>query len=77
MNRLCEFIDLILKFFRIDLFSLTNRLLSHANRMLDDFGNELENTESKIDTTMKKVAKVLHMNNGEFCFCLPGEAPRI
>lgn len=33
--------------------------------MLDDFGNELESTESKIDSTMKKVAKVLHMNNGE------------
>lgn len=35
-------------------------------RMLDDFGNELENTESKIDSTMKKMAKVLHMNNGNF-----------
>lgn len=34
--------------------------------MLDDFGNELENTESKIDSTMKKMAKVLHMNNGNF-----------
>lgn len=33
--------------------------------MLDDFGNELENTESKLDSTMKKVAKVLHMTNGE------------
>lgn len=34
-------------------------------RMLDDFGNELENTESKIDSTMKKMAKVLHLNNGK------------
>lgn len=34
--------------------------------MLDDFGNELENTESKMDSTMKKMAKVLHMNNGNF-----------
>lgn len=34
--------------------------------MLDDFGNELENTESKIDSTMKKVAKVLRMNNGMY-----------
>lgn len=33
--------------------------------MLDDFGNEFDTTESKLDTTMKKVAKVLHMNNGE------------
>lgn len=32
--------------------------------MLDDFGNEMESTESKIDTTMKKVAKVLHITNG-------------
>lgn len=38
---------------------------SRAFRMLDDFGNELESTESKLDTTMKKVAKVLHMNNGK------------
>lgn len=32
--------------------------------MLDDFGNELENTESKMDSTMKKMAKVLNLNNG-------------
>ncbi|XP_071445920.1 syntaxin-6 [Hetaerina americana] len=31
--------------------------------MLDEFGNELENNESKIDSTMKKVAKVLHISN--------------
>jgi len=37
-------------------------------RMLDEFGNELENTDSKLDTTMKKVAKVLHMSNGEWFF---------
>lgn len=36
--------------------------------MLDDFGNEFDTTESKLDTTMKKVAKVLHMNNGKFQF---------
>lgn len=33
--------------------------------MLDDLGNELENTDTKIDTAMKKMAKVLHMNNGK------------
>jgi hypothetical protein len=33
--------------------------------MLDEFGNELENTDSKLDTTMKKVAKVLHISNGK------------
>lgn len=31
--------------------------------MLDEFGNELEQTDSKLDSTMKKVAKVLHMTN--------------
>lgn len=33
--------------------------------MLDDFGNELENTDSKLDNTMKKVAKVLHISNND------------
>ncbi|KAF6200934.1 hypothetical protein GE061_005381 [Apolygus lucorum] len=31
--------------------------------MLDEFGSELENTESKLDSTLKKVAKVLHISN--------------
>ena len=34
--------------------------------MLDDFGNELDLTESKLDSTMKKMAKVLHMSNGNY-----------
>ena len=33
--------------------------------MLDEFGNELEQTDTKLDSTMKKVAKVLHVTNGE------------
>lgn len=33
--------------------------------MLDEFGNELEQTESKLDSTMKKVAKVLHITSGK------------
>lgn len=33
--------------------------------MLDDFGHEMENTESKMDNAMKKVAKVLQLSNGE------------
>lgn len=36
--------------------------------MLDEFGTELENTDSKLDSTMKKVAKVLRMSNG-ICIC--------
>lgn len=31
--------------------------------MLDDFGNELENMDSKLDSTMKKMAKVLRLSN--------------
>lgn len=31
--------------------------------MLDEFGTEMETTEGKLDATMKKVAKVLHMSN--------------
>ncbi|XP_063227264.1 syntaxin-6 isoform X1 [Bacillus rossius redtenbacheri] len=41
---------------------ITSELDEQAG-MLDEFGNELENTDSKIDSTMKKVAKVLHMSN--------------
>lgn len=34
--------------------------------MLDEFGTELESTESRLDTTMKKMAKVLRISNGEY-----------
>lgn len=34
--------------------------------MLDDLNTELENADSKLDSTLKKVAKVLHMSNGMF-----------
>ena len=34
-------------------------------RMLDDFSTELENTESRLDTVMKKMAKVTRMSNGK------------
>jgi len=37
--------------------------LEEQSIMLDEFGHEIETTESKLDTTMKKVAKVLHMSN--------------
>lgn len=33
--------------------------------MLDDFGHELGVVESKLDTTLKKVSKVLHISNGK------------
>lgn len=39
--------------------------------MLDDFGNELEVTDSKLDATMKKMSKVLHMSNGNYNNYIP------
>lgn len=39
--------------------------------MLDDFGNEMEVTDSKLDATMKKMAKVLHMSNGNYNNYIP------
>lgn len=33
--------------------------------MLDGFSTELENTETKLDSVMKKMAKVTKMSNGE------------
>ena len=35
--------------------------------MLDDFAHEMDTTESKMDNVMKKMAKVMHMSNGESC----------
>ncbi|KAG5332521.1 STX6 protein, partial [Acromyrmex heyeri] len=40
-------------------------------QMLDEFGNELETTDSKLDATMKKMAKVLHMSNGNYNNYIP------
>lgn len=37
--------------------------------MLDEFGNEIELTDSRLDSTMKRVAKVLHLNNGSYLLC--------
>lgn len=39
--------------------------------MLDDFGNELEVTDSKLDATMKKMAKVLQLSNGNYNNYIP------
>lgn len=33
--------------------------------MLDEFGTEIDATESRMDSAMKKMAKVLHMNTGK------------
>lgn len=39
------------------------RELDEQAVMLDEFGAEIENAESKLDATMRKMAKVLHMSN--------------
>jgi hypothetical protein len=36
--------------------------------MLDEFGAEIEHADSRLDSTMKKMAKVLHLSNGNFNF---------
>ena len=33
-------------------------------RMLDEFGQDMDHTETRLDLTMKKMAKVMHMSNG-------------
>ncbi|XP_033223716.1 syntaxin-6 isoform X1 [Belonocnema kinseyi] len=48
-----------------------NSELDEQAVMLDDFGNELEVTDSKLDATMKKMAKVLHMSNGNYNNYIP------
>ncbi|XP_031826488.1 syntaxin-6 isoform X1 [Nomia melanderi] len=48
-----------------------NTELDEQAVMLDEFGNELEVTDSKLDATMKKMAKVLHMSNGNYNNYIP------
>lgn len=38
--------------------------------MLNELHNEIEQTDSRIDSTMKKVAKVLHLSNGKLFISL-------
>lgn len=42
-----------------------NQELDEHAVMLDDFGHELGTTDSKLDSTMKKMAKLMHVTNGE------------
>lgn len=62
-------IQVVIHYYQYDMIRIIDKRLFFLfplfNRMLDDFGNELDSTDSKIDSTMKKVAKVLHMNNGK------------
>ncbi|XP_043463185.1 syntaxin-6 isoform X1 [Leptopilina heterotoma] len=48
-----------------------NTELDEQTVMLDDFGNDLEVTDSKLDATMKKMSKVLHMSNGNYNNYIP------
>ena len=36
--------------------------------MLDEFGTEIDHADSRLDATMKKMAKVLHLSNGKAIF---------
>ncbi|XP_061169735.1 syntaxin-6-like [Saccostrea echinata] len=46
--------------------------LEEQNLILDEFGHEMDNTESRMDTTMKKMAKVMHMSNDRRQWCAIG-----
>ena len=35
--------------------------------MLDEFGAEIEHADSRVDATLRKVAKVLHLSDGNIC----------
>lgn len=39
-------------------------ILCSSCRMLDDFSHEVDNTQSRLDNVMKKLAKVSHMTSG-------------
>lgn len=39
-------------------------------RLLDEFGHEMDNTGTRMDATMKKIAKVTRMSNGELVHLL-------
>ena len=34
--------------------------------MLDEFGAEIEHADSRLDATMKKMAKVMHLSDGKY-----------
>ena len=38
-------------------------------RMLDEFGTEIDHADSRVDATMKKMAKVLHLSDGKDLQC--------
>merc|ERR1719357_447954 len=40
--------------------------------MLDDFGHEMDNTQSRLDNVMKKLAKVSHMTSDRRQWCAIG-----
>ena len=40
--------------------------LDEQTVMLEGLGNEMENTQSKMDSVLRKMAKVTHMSNGKF-----------
>ncbi|CAG5129924.1 unnamed protein product [Candidula unifasciata] len=46
--------------------------LEDQNILLDEFHHEMDNTESKMDQTMKKLAKVMHMSNDRRQWCAIG-----
>nr|XP_019962876.1 PREDICTED: syntaxin-6 [Paralichthys olivaceus] len=46
--------------------------LDEQSVMLDDFGHEMDNTQSRLDNVMKKLAKVSHMTSDRRQWCAIG-----
>lgn len=46
--------------------------LEDQNAMLDDFRHDMDHTETRMDQTMKKMAKVMHMSNDRRQWCAIG-----
>lgn len=46
--------------------------LEDQNAMLDDFRHDMDHTETRLDQTMKKMAKVMHMSNDRRQWCAIG-----
>nr|KAG5699861.1 hypothetical protein BaRGS_034635 [Batillaria attramentaria] len=46
--------------------------LEDQNVMLDDFRHDMDHTETRLDQTMKKMAKVMHMSNDRRQWCAIG-----
>lgn len=48
--------------------TMQNELDDQAN-LLDDLGRDMDTADSRMQTVMKKITKVLHLSNGKIYTC--------